>query len=358
MTAPIPVADIRAGGTLRLATERKDRALALRDDCVGSLPAPVRMLLAPMDLLTRRWLERSRSPYVDEVAAIAAALELAGIWFLNGSYEWGCTVAARDEDGAPWLARTLDWPFHGLGRHAMVARMQGEAGDYCSVTWPGYVGVLTGIAPGRFAATLNQGPLWRRTRRPWLRPYDLALNAIRTWHVPFCPSAHLLREVFDTCRNFAEARDRLERIPIARPAIFTLVGCARGESCVIERRQETFATRTGDVGAANDWEQPEERWEARVAPNVLLSRTSEEARARNRARRDALSAWPQPFARAGFAWLAPPVLNRFTRLAVEMCPRDGVLRVAGYENEAGADLPRPVSRLEEAPWEPALPAKK
>ena len=77
----------------------------------------------------------------------------------------------------PWLARTLDWPFPGLGRHLEVARMRGPAGDFDNVTWPGYVGALTASAPGRFAASINQAPLWRRTRRPWLRPYDLALNA-------------------------------------------------------------------------------------------------------------------------------------------------------------------------------------
>ena len=77
--------------------------------------------------MTRRWLMRSQSPYVAEIAAIAATLGFSGIWFLNGSYQWGCTARARDDD-APWLVRTLDWPFPGLGRHVEVARMAGAAG--------------------------------------------------------------------------------------------------------------------------------------------------------------------------------------------------------------------------------------
>ena len=60
--------------------------------------------------------------------------------------------------------RTLDWPFKGLGRHIAVARMRGAGGgDFFSVTWPGYVGALTAMAPGRFAACINQAPMWRRS---------------------------------------------------------------------------------------------------------------------------------------------------------------------------------------------------
>ena len=62
------------------------------------------------------------------------------------------TALAREEGGVPWLARTLDWPFPGLGRFVEIARMRGAAGEFFNVTWPGYVGVLSGLAPGRFGA--------------------------------------------------------------------------------------------------------------------------------------------------------------------------------------------------------------
>src|SRR5262249_4129429 len=150
----------------------RDRARALRDDCLAWFPAAAALVVPIMDRIARQWLRRSRSPYVAEVEAIAASLDFAGVWFLNASYQWGCTALARDEDGVPWLARTLDWPFPGLGRHAEVAHMRGGAGEFFSVTWPGYVGTLTAMAPGRFAACVNQAPLYRRTRHPWLRPLD------------------------------------------------------------------------------------------------------------------------------------------------------------------------------------------
>src|SRR5262245_44223035 len=116
----IPVCDVRDGGLVRHALDGRARARALRDDCLSWLRPSARRLLPAMDAMTRRWLERSRSPYLADVKAIAAELGFPGIWFLNGSYQWGCTAVAREQGGAPWLARTLDWPFPGLGRRLEI----------------------------------------------------------------------------------------------------------------------------------------------------------------------------------------------------------------------------------------------
>src|SRR5215472_11777217 len=51
------------------------------------------------------------------------------------------------------------------------------------------------------------------TAHPWLRPYDLAVNALRTWRISFIPPDHLLRHVFENARSFGEARRRLESTP-------------------------------------------------------------------------------------------------------------------------------------------------
>ena len=342
--APIQIVDVREGGPVRHATEGRARARALREKCVDWLPRVAAGLLPAMDAVTRRWLLRSGSPYAAEVHAIAAELGFPGIWFLNGCYQWGCTALACEQGDAPWLVRTLDWPFPGLGSHLEVARMRGASGDFDNVTWPGYVGVLTASAPGRFAACINQAPMLRRTRRPWLRPYDIALNARQTWGVHSIPPDHLLREVFETCKTFGEAKHRLETTPIARPVIYILVGCYHGERCVIERTQDGFATRDHDTGAANDWLRSRPPWEARVGAEVLFIRTFDEAAENSRTRRDHLAASPGPFV-GEFGWVSPPVLNSQTRLAVEMCPATGVLRAIGYEQAEGQELPEPVTLI-------------
>jgi hypothetical protein len=341
----IPVVDVREGGPIRHAIEGRARARALRDDCLAFFPQPSRPLLPVMDALARYWLTRARSPYASEVARIAEALAFPGIWFLNGSYQWCCTSLAREDEGVPWLLRTLDWPFPGLGRHVTVAHMAGPAGDYLNVTWPGYVGVLTAMAPGRFAAAINQAPLWRRTRHPWLRPYDIALNGLHTFAtMRHMPPDQLLRHVCEECGSFAEARRRLETVPIARPAIFTLAGCAPGEACVVERTEEGAVTHETPAAAANDWLNPAEPWEARVGGDMVLTCSFADAAGNSRARREALAAWRGSAIRDSFAWVTPPVLNQFTRLAVEMCPATGTLGVVGYEAGADGEPARPATQ--------------
>jgi len=127
--------------------------------------------------------------------------------------------------------------------------------------------------------------------------------------------------------------------------IFTLIGCERGECCVIERTEENFATRVEQTSAANDWLHSTIPWEARVCATLLLKSSPEEATAHSRARREALSSWPQPFGRGEFAWVAPPVLNPFTRIAVEMCAAKGTLRAIGYELRADGALPQPATQV-------------
>jgi hypothetical protein len=344
--ASIPVVDVREGGPVRHALEGRARAQALRDVSLAWFPRGLLMLMPALDRLAQRWLSRSQAPYVAEIAAVAAVLGYPGIWFLNNSYQWCCTALARDEGAVPWLVRTLDWPLDGLGRHVEVARMQGPAGEFFSVTWPGFVGTLTAMAPGRFAAAINQAPLRRRTRHPWLRPVDLAVNAAQTWWgVRHMPPDHLLRLVCETCRTFAQARQMLESVPVARPVIFTLAGCARGERCVIERVEEGHTTHGGDTVAANDWQHGAETWEARVGGKMTLVSTFGEAAENSRARRQALAAWDGSLSTAAFDWVAAPVLNPYTRIAVAMCPRAATLRVVGYELAAGSELPQPVTRV-------------
>ena len=352
----IPVVSAGPGGLLEYALDRREQARSLRDECVSWLPRRAVSLLPLLDSVTRRWLKRSRSPYVPEIAAIAASFGYPGIWFLNGSYEWGCTALAREQDGAPWLARTLDWPLPGLGRHLEIVRMQGAAGRFDNVTWPGYVGILTASAPGRFAASINQAPMRRRTKRIKLRPLDIAMNAMRTWRIRHIPPDHLLREVFETARSFGEAKQRLETTPIARPVIYTLVGCERGERCVIERTEESFETQMDCTATANDWLHAAFPWEARMRSEVLLIRTFDEAAANSRLRRETITSWSGRFAQGGFDWVSAPVLNTNTRLAVEMCPATGAMRAIGYEMVEGKELPQQVTRICEL--KPAVEGEK
>lgn len=350
----LPVVDIRDGGPPHHARQSASKARALRDACLAIFPPPVLSALPVLDWAAQRWLKRSRSPYVLEIARIAEILDFSGVWLLNASYQWACTSLAREQDGVPWLARTLDWPFRGLGRHAEVARMRGTGGDFFSITWPGYVGTLTAMAPYRFAACINQAPMRRLTSHHWLRPFDFAFNTFAGWSCAGgMPPDQLLRRTFEVCDGYVAARRMLETTPVARPAIFTLVGCAGDESCVIERTETGFLTREADTSAANDWVPERPGWEGRIGTRRFLTSSFAEAAGFSRARRETLAGFSGSLAERGFDWVLPPVLNPYTRLAAAMCPARGILRAIGYD-VTGADLPEPVTQACEIAFAPSL----
>jgi hypothetical protein len=341
----IPVIDIRAGGPPHHARHSAARARALRDACLSFFPRAMQPFVPALDWLSRRALRRARSPYFSEISEIAATLDLSGVWMLNASYQWGCTARACEEDGVPWLIRTLDWPFRGLGQYTELTRMDGQCGDFINITWPGYVGVLTATAPGRFAAALNQAPLRRQTHHRWLRPYDYAVNAVNAAaSAGRIPPDQLLRQVFESCANFAAARRLLEMTPVARPVIFTLVGCEAQECCVIERTEVDFVTRSDNTCAANDWVPERPGWEGRIGMRRFLASTFAEAASYSRARRDGLADWNGSLSAGAFDWVREPVLNPYTRLAVAICPSRGILRVIGYDIDR-APLPAPVTAV-------------
>ena len=74
-------------------------------------------------------------------------------------------------------------------------------------------------------------------------------------------------------------------------------------------------------------------------------------RANSRGRHAALTSWQAPFT-GSFDWVGAPVLNRYTRIAVEMCAARGILRVAGYESVPGFELPQQVTQIREVCAEP------
>ena len=194
------------------------RARGLRDTCVAWFPAPARPLVPLLDGVARRWLTRSQSPYVEEVRTIAATLGFPGIWFLNGSYQWSCTALGREEDGVPWLARTLDWPFPGLGRYVEIARMQGAGrrvlqrhlAGLCRRADRAGAGPLRRLrSTRRRCAAGRHGRFLRLVRSGRQRAVD-ARFAQRS-----IPPDQLLRHVFEEaarlCRGEADARDDADR---------------------------------------------------------------------------------------------------------------------------------------------------
>ena len=320
MLPPIPIIDARPGGPPDIARACESR---LRDllGCARRTYTPA--LLGLADPASRRWLARAGNPYLGEIDRVAAILDAAGAYALNTSYEWGCTTGGgEDPAGSVRLLRTLDWRQPGLGRNLVLAWQNGPAGDFLNLTWPGFVGLLTAMAPGRFAAAVNQAPMasWGMGL-----PIDWAIGRIVSRRNRDLPPAHALRKVFETCTSFDEARQLLIEIPLCLPAFFTLAGAQPGEGCVIERTQRHARMRPMPSAAANHWVDFPERGHRRGWKS-----------------RQRLTMMTAPVAGAA-DWLAPPIVNRDTRLVAILNPRCAGLTVQGWERSGPAtarlDLP-------------------
>jgi hypothetical protein len=316
----IPVVDLGDQPPAALVAAQGERTAALMAAARRDFTLP---LLIAGDAACRRWLARSHNPYRGEIAEVAASLPGPGGWILNMSHEWACSsgVAAAPhlpEGAQNHLLRALDWPMPGLGENLLAVRRRGPGGPWVDLTWPGFVGAIQGLAPGRFAAAFNQAPLHRRTR---LFVADWALQRRRFWRSRHLPPAHLLRRVFDQAEDFAEAKSLLCQTPLALPVIYALVGPGPHEACIIERLEDqAFVRETSaldaPVAAAN-------HWQAAGRPGYPRGLESE---ARSRRLAETL-----PQAGGGLGWLAPPVLNELTRLALRAEPASGRLWVQGYE---------------------------
>ncbi len=320
LLAPIPVHRVGAAYPLETLEREEARAHALIDGATRHVPLSA---LRSLDAVSRRWLAKQDSVHLAEIDAIAARLRRPGAYFLSVNYEWGCTcrVAPAPDHKSARLVRVLDWRTPGLGRHIVAARVAGAAGPFVTLTWPGYTGVLQGMAPGRFAAALNQAPM----RKPLGRFYlDWAVNRARVWRMPHLTPAHLLREVFETAPSFDEAKRMLVERPISTPAIFSLAGVTPADTAIIERSETEARVHEGTNVTANHWQAPGWRGHARGHDSAGRARQMH-----------TVAAELDP----GFAWLSPPILNDNTRLVMIADARQGRLVAQGYEEMRAATQP-------------------
>lgn len=309
---PIPVIETGPDFAMETLLAEEERAHELLGLATGPLPPAA---LRQLDKVSRRWLAKWKNAHLSEIDAIAARLGRPGAYFLSVNYEWACTcrVAPAPTGKSARLVRVLDWRPPGLGRHVLAARVAGSAGPFVTLTWPGYTGVLTAMAPARFSAALNQAPM-RKSLGFFV--LDWAASRRRVWNMPHPTPAHLLRSVFECATDFHDAEARLTREPISTPAIFSLAGIKAGETVVIERTETEARVHKGSNVAANHWQAP--GWRGRSRGDQSGERA---------AQMHAVA----PDLAPDFSWLAPPILNQGTRLAMVADAAEGRLVAQGYE---------------------------
>ncbi len=151
----------------------------------------------------------------------------------------GCSTFAIETPLGPMHARNLDWYSDSrmLDKFTCIQRFKNGKNDYLTIGWPGFIGALSGMVPGKFAITLNAVS---SHEKPGLAP----------------PVTFLIRKVLQNAKNFTEAVDILSSEPILSDCLLLLSGCKNSEMVVIERTPSQARQRwakDGYVAVTNNY---------------------------------------------------------------------------------------------------------
>lgn len=205
--------------------------------------------------------------YLEEIEAIAAMAKIdpLDLFLVNAYYDvfkhaMGCTAFALDTDEGPLHARNLDWhsEARALERHTIRVRYrEGSRLLFESVTWPGFVGTLSGVAPGRFAVTLNA-----------VLSEDPAEVAT--------PIAFVLRDLLIRA-SYDEAVRELSARTLSCDCLLLVSGTESKEMVVIERSPRRSAIRGPEDGVlvvTNDYKQLDDGARSAETQGDALAATS------------------------------------------------------------------------------------
>lgn len=222
----------RRGAARLLATYRTD--IGLSASALSAL-TEIAPLVVPPDHLA-------------ELAGLAARTDFTMADLLIGTlyYDaiktvWGCTAFSVNTSAGVLHARNLDWWTNDRllsSETALTRYVNGPAGPFVTVGWPGFIGAFSGCAEHRFSVTLNS-----------VISADPPAVAL--------PVVCLLRQVLEEEPTFARAVQRLAHTEIASDALLLVTGTAPGEAVVIERTPTRHAVRRADehgvVVVSNDY---------------------------------------------------------------------------------------------------------
>ncbi len=349
MIAEIPVLDVRHLPSADLCRYDLDRVRLLVASALSRrshilLPLATRLV----DRISHSWFVRQANPYLEEIRHVAELVGRPGTYFLNAAYEWACStsVAADPSGDGARMIRVLDWGFAGIGPHVVIARHESAHGPFYNVTWPGYAGVVTAMAPGRFSAAINQAP---RVPVSGIRALDEIVTRLRVLLArDAILASHLLRRVFESAPDFDAAIGMLtdDSIDLAMPALFIVAGIEPEQSCVVEalgreRRIHRTTQATAALGVANQWLSPDLKGYAR---NEAITTGAPMSAEENNALRQIMIRRLQHGGFTGAADLLEPVLNSHTVMVAAANARRGEMTVEALDPPPGQILPRVVAR--------------
>ncbi|XP_052276842.1 acid ceramidase-like isoform X2 [Dreissena polymorpha] len=222
-------------------------------------------------------------PFQDEIRGISKAtgLEIGEVTLYNIFYEifTVCTsIIAEDANGTVYHARNLDfglfmgwdaknrtWQMTEILKPAIVNLDFQKNGKtvFKSVNYAGYVGILTGIVPGKFSLTINER---FKLDGGYMGIIHLIMTGKGSW------LGFLTRNAMETAQSFEEAMALLVNTELIAPAYYILGGNSSGQACVITRNREVNGTDVWWMKQAGGWYVLETNYDHWSAPLFLDDR--------------------------------------------------------------------------------------
>lgn len=263
---------------------------------------------------------------VDEMALVNCAYELDHLqhsWSIIEIMEnlvdsFFCTAGVCFVEGHGMVhVRNLDWPINGMGEATRLFRFRKGEHQFVSVGFPGFVGVLSGMVPGGYSATINWAP-------PGAMP-----------DFNYAP-VFLLRKTLEECATYEEAVARLRRTRLSTSVFFTVCGTEVGQGCVIERTQDEAVVRPlkdGVVAQANHHVEPRfksnnVKLQDYVKEGDKLAKTTEQRLEQMEASLRGFTGTPHSLTDLFSILHDDPVNNEETVQRMIFCPAKGELHVA------------------------------
>lgn len=154
-------------------------------------------------------------------------LLITNLYYDALKFVFGCTAFCTTNQEEKLHARNLDWWTENnmLGKFTKIFDFKrNNRLEFSLVSWPGFIGALSGVKPGKFSITLN---------------------AVSSNEAPqlAIPITFLIRDVLENATSFKEAVKLLSETTIASDCLLMVVGVNANEEVVIERTPTTYAIR-------------------------------------------------------------------------------------------------------------------
>jgi len=138
----------------------------------------------------------------------------------------GCTSGIKHVKGHGMVhLRSLDWPLKNGVKATRIFRFVDGDREFIAVSLVGMVGVLSGMVPGAYSASINYA-------EPDTDPDITALGPL-----------FLLRETLEKCDTYESAVYMLKHSPVSTHVFFTVCGSKAGQACTIERGKKKASIR-------------------------------------------------------------------------------------------------------------------